>query len=63
MAERELHCDTCDGVQLFEAPPCVDGHGSHCPELLCTRCGTAVLTPALPRHPRRHRRHPTPHAA
>ncbi|SCL16404.1 hypothetical protein GA0070616_1009 [Micromonospora nigra] len=43
MSERELHCDTCEGVQPFEAPPCVDDHGADCPELICTRCGTAVL--------------------
>ncbi|MDO3704537.1 hypothetical protein Q3W71_23015 [Micromonospora sp. C28SCA-DRY-2] len=43
MPDRELHCDTCAGVQLFEAPPCVDDHGADCPELICTRCGSAVL--------------------
>ncbi|MFG1777215.1 hypothetical protein ACGFIR_22650 [Micromonospora sp. NPDC049051] len=43
MSERELYCDTCEGVEPFEAPPCADGHGADCPELLCTGCGTAVL--------------------
>ncbi|MBW4702443.1 hypothetical protein [Micromonospora sp. RL09-050-HVF-A] len=43
MSDRELYCDTCEGVQPFEMPPCADGHGADCPELLCTGCGTAVL--------------------
>ncbi|MBL6275773.1 hypothetical protein JMF97_06325 [Micromonospora fiedleri] len=54
MAERELHCDTCEGPQLFEVPPCLDGHGPTCPELACTRCGTALFlapTPTPLRHP------------
>ncbi|MFF5171993.1 hypothetical protein ACFY3U_05095 [Micromonospora sp. NPDC000089] len=43
MFEREFYCDTCEGVQQFEAPPCPDGHGSGCPELACVGCGAAVL--------------------
>ncbi|MFY1595303.1 hypothetical protein [Micromonospora sp. WMMD737] len=43
MSERELYCDTCEGVEPFEAPPCADGHGADCPELVCTGCGAAVL--------------------
>ncbi|MFE0592430.1 hypothetical protein [Micromonospora echinospora] len=43
MSERELYCDSCQGVQLFEVPPCADGHGADCPELSCTGCGAAVL--------------------
>ncbi|GAB3267435.1 hypothetical protein RMN56_20265 [Micromonospora halotolerans] len=43
MSDRELYCDSCEGVVLFEAPPCVDGHGADCPELICTGCGAAVL--------------------
>ncbi|MEU1587687.1 hypothetical protein [Micromonospora sp. NPDC005710] len=43
MSHRELHCDVCEGVALFEAPPCVDAHGTDCPELICTGCGAAVL--------------------
>ncbi|MEU5913755.1 hypothetical protein [Micromonospora sp. NPDC047527] len=43
MSHRELHCDVCEGVTLFEAPPCVDGHGTDCPELICTDCGAAVV--------------------
>ncbi|MEH0971419.1 hypothetical protein V6U77_09830 [Micromonospora sp. CPCC 205546] len=47
MSERELYCDTCEGVEPFEAPPCADGHGADCPELLCTGCGAAVLFAAV----------------
>ncbi|BCL13055.1 hypothetical protein [Micromonospora sagamiensis] len=43
MSERELYCDSCQGVQLFEVPPCEDGHEADCPELTCTGCGAAVL--------------------
>ncbi len=43
MSHRELYCDVCEGVALFEAPPCVDGHGTDCPELICTDCGAAVV--------------------
>ncbi|GAB3085646.1 hypothetical protein [Micromonospora schwarzwaldensis] len=43
MSDRELYCDTCEGVVLFEAPLCGDGHGADCPELACTGCGAAVL--------------------
>ncbi|MFG1801246.1 hypothetical protein ACGFI4_13880 [Micromonospora carbonacea] len=43
MSDRELHCDTCEGVRPFETPPCADGHGVDCPELVCTGCGAALL--------------------
>jgi len=43
VSDRELHCDTCEDVVLFEAPPCGDGHGADCPELICPRCGAAVV--------------------
>ncbi|MEU7847459.1 hypothetical protein AB0B69_08640 [Micromonospora parva] len=43
MSHRELYCDVCEGVALFEAPPCVDGHGTDCPELICVDCGAAVV--------------------
>jgi hypothetical protein len=43
VSDRELYCDVCEGVAPFEAPPCADGHGADCPELVCTGCGTAVL--------------------
>ncbi|WP_433312422.1 hypothetical protein [Micromonospora chersina] len=69
MSDRELYCDGCDGVVLFEAPPCVDGHDVDCPELVCTGCGAAVLiaTFAFPaprlHHRRRATRTPHRHAA
>ncbi|MEU8160954.1 hypothetical protein ACIP95_16375 [Micromonospora parva] len=47
MSHRELYCDLCEGVALFEAPPCVDGHGTDCPELICTDCGAAVVVGAI----------------
>ncbi|MFU8872450.1 hypothetical protein [Micromonospora sp. SL4-19] len=61
MSDRELYCDICEGVVLFEAPPGVDGHGTDCPdewsELACTGCGAALLIAAFPvRAPRRARR-------
>ncbi|MGN9765183.1 hypothetical protein ACTMS2_08425 [Micromonospora sp. SD12] len=59
MSERELYCDTCEGVEPFEAPPCADGHGADCPELVCTGCGAAVLVPSVVFHlvrPRARRR-------
>ncbi|WBB79943.1 hypothetical protein O7606_00595 [Micromonospora sp. WMMD882] len=43
MSERELYCDRCQGVQPFEVPPCVDGHGADCPEVVCTGCGAALV--------------------
>ncbi|MFG3698481.1 hypothetical protein ACGF5C_11280 [Micromonospora sp. NPDC047620] len=64
MSERELYCATCEGVQPFEAPPCVDGHGVDCPELACTGCGEAVLVATFTfRAPRLAPRHhqPSPH--
>ncbi|WP_229400305.1 hypothetical protein [Micromonospora okii] len=47
MSNRELHCDTCEGVRPFEVPPCADGHDPDCPELVCTGCGTALLVAAF----------------
>ncbi|SCG46501.1 hypothetical protein [Micromonospora humi] len=47
MSDRDLYCDTCEGVVLFEAPFCGDGHGVDCPELVCTGCGAAVLVAAI----------------
>ncbi|MEU4478746.1 hypothetical protein AB0F68_11880 [Micromonospora sp. NPDC023966] len=58
MSDRELYCDTCEGVVLFEAPTCVDGHGADCPELVCTGCGAAVLIATFAfRAPRLAQRH------
>lgn len=47
MSHRELYCDVCEGTALFDAPPCVDGHGTDCPELICTDCGSAMLVSAF----------------
>ncbi|MDG4799529.1 hypothetical protein [Micromonospora sp. WMMD980] len=68
MSDRELHCDTCQGVVLFETPFCGDGHGADCPELVCTGCGAAVLVATVTVRPstRSRRRAPRParrHAA
>jgi hypothetical protein len=36
-------CGSCGEETVFEPPPCVDGHGPDCPELLCVDCGLAVV--------------------
>jgi hypothetical protein len=36
-------CPRCGGERRFERPPCVDGHGTDCPEWACVECGTAIL--------------------
>lgn len=36
------HCPDCGDEQLFETPPCLDGHAD-CPERVCTACGYAVV--------------------
>ncbi|WP_089157286.1 hypothetical protein [Micromonospora sp. NBS 11-29] len=61
MSDHELHCDTCEGVVLFEAPPCGDGHGVDCPELICTGCGSAVLLAPVASRPARRRAPRTSH--
>jgi len=47
------HCSTCGDEREFEIPPCPDGHGLDCPELICLECGTAMyigfVVPAQPR--------------
>ncbi|TDC41473.1 hypothetical protein [Micromonospora sp. KC213] len=68
MSERELYCDACEGVRPFETPPCADGHGPDCPELVCTGCGTALLVATIAVRasrlaPQRCRRFPHRHAA
>ncbi|MEV4657691.1 hypothetical protein [Micromonospora sp. NPDC049301] len=67
MSDRELYCDVCEGVALFEVPPCADGHGTDCPELICTGCGAAVViatfTAPVARLADRRRRQPARHAA
>ncbi len=36
-------CAPCGGTQLFEVPPCEDGHGEDCLDLACVECGHAVV--------------------
>ena len=36
-------CSTCSSKQLFEQPPCEDGHGDDCLDLACVTCGSALV--------------------
>lgn len=36
-------CAGCAGEQLFEVPPCQDGHGLDCPDRACVSCGHALV--------------------
>ena len=54
-AELTLTCPVCGRRSEFEQPPCTDGHGSDCPELICVRCSSAVLVGAAHRARRRAR--------
>jgi hypothetical protein len=48
MTRLKLHCDVCAKLRPFEQPPCVEGHGSDCPDWACTGCGSAVfLAPTI----------------
>jgi hypothetical protein len=40
--ETTYDCPTCRKRQVFEQPPCSDGHGPDCPEWFCSVCGTAL---------------------
>ena len=40
-------CAEC-GNTTFEQPPCNDGHGDECPELVCARCGMAYFAGSAP---------------
>ncbi len=40
-------CDVCQDEQVFEVPPCEDGHGPDCPDLACLDCGSAVVVGVL----------------
>ncbi|HEX2772472.1 MAG TPA: hypothetical protein VHN18_08600 [Micromonosporaceae bacterium] len=46
MHSRYLHCAACRAERRFEIPPCPDGHGADCAELVCTVCGSAILAGA-----------------
>jgi len=43
MNSRELECETCATIRVFEQPPCPDGHGPECAEWFCTMCGAALI--------------------
>jgi hypothetical protein len=36
-------CSDCSDVTVFEMPPCEDGHGDDCLDLVCVDCGCAVV--------------------
>jgi hypothetical protein len=36
-------CAVCATKQLFEQPPCEDGHGDDCLDLACVMCGSALV--------------------
>ncbi len=36
-------CTPCGTEQLFEQPPCEDGHGEACLDLACTVCGHGIV--------------------
>ena len=38
----EKHCPDCQSEQLFDTPPCEDGHGGDCVDLACVMCGFAL---------------------
>jgi hypothetical protein len=44
-------CPECDDVRLFEQPhpdDCPDTADGECPEWVCTVCGAALITAAIP---------------
>lgn len=45
--ELMLDCSVCGQPRLFECPPCTDGHGDDCPELVCVECGWALIAPSV----------------
>ena len=36
-------CSSFSSKQLFEQPPCEDGHGDDCLDLACVECGHAIV--------------------
>lgn len=40
-------CAQCHGEQVFEMPPCEDGHGVDCLDLACVECGAAIAVGVL----------------
>ncbi|PWJ52714.1 hypothetical protein SAMN06264364_11886 [Quadrisphaera granulorum] len=46
---EERDCPWCAQRREFEVPPCSDGHGELCPELVCTTCSGALIVAGPPR--------------
>ena len=44
LAWRSRWCAGCGDEQVFEVPPCEDGHGEDCLDLACVACGFAIVT-------------------
>jgi hypothetical protein len=44
--DHELHCAICQADMIFEIPP-TDDLGDDSPELVCTGCGTAIISAPL----------------
>ncbi len=42
------HCGICEQEEFFEVPPCADGHGEDCPDLVCTGCGSVITVAVVP---------------
>ena len=40
-------CSPCGDEQVFEVPPCEDGHGEECLDLACVGCGHAISVGVL----------------
>ena len=40
-------CAGCAGEQVFELPPCQDGHGTDCLDRACVTCGHALVVGVL----------------
>lgn len=36
-------CPECRDEQVFDQPPCEDGHGPDCLDVACGRCGFALV--------------------
>lgn len=47
MSTEMRWCGPCQAEQLFELPPCEDGHGFDCPDLACVECGAAIVVGVL----------------
>jgi hypothetical protein len=43
LEEPMLTCPVCAAPREFEQPPCPDGHGADCPDLVCVECGIVLV--------------------